>query len=341
MTDFIVHVDPNATGSGDGSTEANAYTSLNAAEAAKEQDLTAGGGHTITFLCHSSGAADADDVAIEFGLSWTTGAANPITIIGEIADDGIWSDDLYRIELDAGNNEGCIAISVPHTTLQNCQVGHTGTSGFNWAVEITVPASPHTCLIDSCIVRVNTNPSGIYSYGSSVATIRNTVIYGTGTTAGSSEGIYCVAGTINATNCTIYNVNDGVERDSGTCTATNCLVFNCGADEFDSTTTCTNCVTDDARTGCTQITTSPDQSGSGYAALVTNAAGYDFSITDTDSKLYDNGSTPTATDITGYTWVTDDIGAFAWQAAASGSILPKKLNAGLINNSLIRQRLIA
>lgn len=121
-------------------------------------------------------------------------------------------------------------------------------------------------------------------------------------------------------NCTINDCMRGIQQSGGTVAVVNGLVFE-NADDFVGTITMTYCCSDDDHTGDsgTNIVTTaaPDQSGDDYAALVVDADGRDYNVTDATSKLEGNGTddpggaiqddTDVAETARSSTW---DIGAF-------------------------------
>jgi len=98
------YVDTDVVGGlGDGTSWANAYSSLNAWEAAEQTDLVSDGDLHIARCRASSGTADTTGFFI---MGWTTGASNYIEIRVDPVDrwDGEgWADAAYRIDDSAGN----------------------------------------------------------------------------------------------------------------------------------------------------------------------------------------------------------------------------------------------
>src|SRR4030042_1579893 len=75
------YVDPDAAGAANGTSWADAYTSLNSCEAAQQQDLTDGGGDVMVIHCRCSGGT-ADSTSLDIN-GWTAAAASYIQIIVE------------------------------------------------------------------------------------------------------------------------------------------------------------------------------------------------------------------------------------------------------------------
>ena len=99
MAEVIRYVDPDATGSGDGTSWANAYTSLNAWEAAEETDLVTAGDWHHVYCRSSSGTADTNNVSVD---GWTTDSTHYILIENYDNHGGKWDSTKYRIEANAG-----------------------------------------------------------------------------------------------------------------------------------------------------------------------------------------------------------------------------------------------
>ncbi len=340
MAEINVYVDPDASGGGTGVDWTNAYNSINAAEAGEETDLVTDTDNII-FNCRSgSGSVDSSNFQI---AGWTTSTTYDIRFLGD-ADSGAWDTSAYRMESDGS----LIAIQEYDVHFEKMQFYCTNTSSSSRSLLSYGAGSGAigTHSIKNCILRFNSSGANsrlaisVSSSGDSGSTvlIENSIIYG-GVGANTygiihnSDSDY----TLTATNNTIYAMGYGIDA-SRTLTAKNNLIFNC-VDDFNGVgITATYCASDDSQagTGNFQIT----QTASDYAALVTDAAGGDFSVTDSSSELYNAGTNTGAPsdDIIGTSRpqaTTTDIGAFELVVGAgSGRPLPQRVLTGCFGGCL-------
>jgi hypothetical protein len=149
MADTIYYVDPDATGTGDGSSYTNAYTSLNAAVNARA--ATVGAGDRIIFRCQSgSGTADTTPVV----LPDTLNGLGIVRIEGTETNLGcVWNTDNYRLEI--ANTRAFYSVIANHLNLElvNLQINNTidaeweTCAFFTW----TTTWATQSLLIDRCI----------------------------------------------------------------------------------------------------------------------------------------------------------------------------------------------
>lgn len=118
MAEVIRYVDPDATGSGDGTSWTDAYTSLNAWEAAEETDLVTDGDWHHVYCRSSSGTADTTAVTVD---GWTTDSTHYIQIEVAEADrhDGKWDTSAYRLET---NNATALDVNEQWTYIYGLQI---------------------------------------------------------------------------------------------------------------------------------------------------------------------------------------------------------------------------
>lgn len=224
MAETIYYVDPDVSGgAGDGSTWANAYSSLNAAETAQDGNITAG--NAVVFVCGHNGASQttADTAAVNV-FGWTTDADSYVAIRTETADrhTGLWSDAKYRLTIA---DSKALQISEDYVRVEGLQVAVTHTSAANQsALYVSAQATSDIRINDTLVKHAadNTNAQqGIYLSGG-IATVWNCAAYGLGTTALFTNGAMVVTGTMTVYSSTLIGGYAGLRVTTGsTCTAKN------------------------------------------------------------------------------------------------------------------------
>ena len=121
------YVDPDATGAANGTSFADAYTSLFDCEAAEQQDLTDAGGDVMEIHCRSS-AGTVDSTRVDF-IGWTTAVASYISIAVDAADrhDGKWTTgNVYRLEVTmTGDSQSVLKLSEDYVRVDGLQIAFT------------------------------------------------------------------------------------------------------------------------------------------------------------------------------------------------------------------------
>lgn len=319
-TTYYVDVDV-VGGAGDGSSLANAYSSLALAMGARDADITAGNAHR--FLCHNTlGGADG---LVTFSGLYITDADSYVSVVPAVAyrHAGIYDNSKYRIEIDDDDNP--FRNNIEYFRVDGVQFTFEVTPDNNsrGISSITIDAVNDirysNLLVKGISAGTGWNRAAQSGDADADPVWWNCIFYGAftwGPYALGDEKFY---------NCTVNGCTiAGILRASGTVDVQNCLVFET-ADDFNGTfNSITYCRTDDDHTGDSGTNAVITQVADDYAALVTNADGGDFSVTDSSSELYNtgDGGTPKVTftdDIIGTTrgpadgdW---DIGAFELVAA--------------------------
>ncbi len=246
---------------------------------------------------------------------------------GDSCFDAYFTEYIYIIGLQLASDTTCIIANQGANcrpelyTIGECLITSTGPS--DWEYGIGLLAAQNANNLDW--------------------TIYNTIIYGfDGGSNACGLKAYGDAWTVNIYNSTIYGCYSGIHEDSygsPVVSVYNTLVFNC-TDDIDGATVGVFCATEEGYdTGSDGVTISQTGGTPAYAALVTNAAAGDFSVTDDGSELYDAGDTDPggadapATDIIGIgrpnnssAW---DIGAWELFVAAAGGSAAQVINVNM------------
>jgi len=275
------------------------YTSLDAWEDALGG--TAGGGtpgnlpagdEIAQALCRSSSGTN-DTLPIIIG-GWTTGAANYIEILGtDFPDDGIFDDTKYVIH-NNDNQSYMIQQTEDYVQFRKIQFKVTATSGTKHNIYVYGQGTSDI-YFDSCIFEGVCSGTGA-SYAVNVNDAEATVTMYNCTVNGFISGADTAFQGISIANaahfyifnCTVHNCYQGIKQQSGTVTVKNTVIFNC-TDDIVGTVTLSNCATEDGDDSGNNGNITITQKADDWAALVTDAAGGDFSVTDADSQLYDAG----------------------------------------------------
>ena len=327
MTDW--YVNPDAVGAGDGTSEADAYTTLAAAETAKQADIT--GTESVVFLCSATGdTADSTSCVI---TGWTTDATHTITVKANTgrAHDGIYGNASGAYKLEVTDNE-CIDSRENYVDLDGIQFQYTFVATGANCISMSSLDAGNAINISNCIVVINSTNNGasgiVCSDTDGVFSLWNNLVYSTASKPGTGINIGA-ASSADIYNCTVYGEFDtnGIrETATGTVTAKNCISGNTDDDFSFGFDTVDYCASDDG-----DGTNSVAPSGASWANEFTTP-GSVFTVKDTSANIYhggldqDSDALIPATDIVGTTRPSGanavSIGAFEF-VAAGGSVIPK------------------
>jgi hypothetical protein len=316
MATVTRYVDPDVSGgAGDGTTWADAYSSLNAWESGEQTNLVTDGDDHIVYVRSSSGTADTTVCGIS---GWTTGDGNDITIEAASGHEALktgWSTSRYRLET---SNATALWEYDGWVTYKYLQVGKSSSNGdYQRVFELGPAGISNDRIIIGCRFKQASNNSyieqGIVLADSNCdIVVENSIIYNSGTDADTDNVALLIQ---DCNTALIYNndVFDGyynIKRDAGTVTVKNTNAGTAGQNNFNGTITVDYCCSDDG-TG----TNSQTPNGADWDNELNDSANGDFTAL-TGGNIEDNGVGPTSdanvptTDIDGTTrsGTTCDIG---------------------------------
>ncbi len=321
------YVNPDATGAGNGTSESDAYTTLQAAETAKNADIT--GTESVVFLCSATG--DTDDTTMCVFAGWTTDATHTITIKANTgrAHDGIFGNAANAYKL-AVTDADSLDTRENYVTIDGIQVKliFSSSDTFEDCIKVGTLDAGNAIIISNCVL-VQEEGGGTVKYkgieindGDAVVDIFNCIVYG-----GSRRGIDIAAGaTADIYNCTVtgYSSVDGIRAQTDVvATCKNCVSYN-NLDDFDTIDTIDFCADDD-----NDGTNNVSPVGGDWANEFTTP-GTVFTVKDTSANIYLGGLDQNsdakipAADIVGTTRPAGanpvSIGAFEFVAAAGVTI---------------------
>ena len=313
------YVDPDATGGGTGVDWTNAYTSLNAWEAAEQTNLVSDGDSHIVYCRSSSGGDDTVGCLID---GWTTGSGNTITIEGaDFPSDGVLDATKYLLNT---TNATCINNDEDYVTVRKIQGKLTTSSAYRYVLDFRSSNSSGRWLIEKCICKVISTVSvDGFVYGMMLDNsgdnididVINCTVEGAVYGAESHHmGIRMWRVTDGAIfNCTVYNCYIGINCDDMGGTLKNCAIGNCTVDFGGNAASWADyCCSDDG------LGTNPQGPLSGsWANEFTNVAGDDFSLVSGGNCIGNGTDDPSSglysDDIVGVTRNSSwDIGAFEY-----------------------------
>lgn len=327
MAQLDRYVDTDVVGGlGDGSSWANAYSSMNTAEAGLQADLVTATNNMVIHFRSSGGTADT--TATTF-TGWTLSETYNLVLIVDQTDRhaGKWDTSKYRLYVASGS---ALTISEDYISVKGLQINiHTPTGSSQIIYISGVTAGANKIYVENCILKGGGGTSytshGIRCAANTVLYTKNTVAYNCGT----GYGFRCDGATHYVYNCTAYGSARGFsDGTAGTLVLKNCLGASNTSDfTVDATSTLNYCSSSDA--------TADDRDGDGTSGnnltsqtfTFGDAANGDFHLQVTDTGAKDHGTSlasdavyPFSDDIDGVTRTgTWDIGADEYVSASVAS----------------------
>ncbi len=253
-TEVIRYVDPDATGSANGTSWTNAYNNLSDWEDKEDTNLVTDGNWHHVYVRSSGGTADTVAVTIS---GWTTGRENYILIEAASGDEAVktgWDTNRYRLEV---TDARAIDIQEDYVRVDGLQIKLTSVDtnnvhGINVVLVGTGDIRISNCRIDGDISGTSTGNHGIQmNDADATMKIWNCIVTGFINGANTQAGYrQQVGGTVEIYNSIFYGNNIGIYEWSGTSIIKNNAVFN-NTDDVSGGDTEDYNANDDGETGST------------------------------------------------------------------------------------------
>jgi len=267
------YIDPDVVGGlGNGTSWANAYSSMNAWEAAEQTDLVSDTNIHIVYCRASSGTADATSTTIN---GWTTGASNYILIEAADGDQAVKTGidaNRYRLAVTDGT---CLFIYEDYVRINKLQIQplFSATSTY-YGTDIANQTTNNDIRISNCYYDAN----GGTRYGIRIWDAdANLKIWNTIFTVGNRGFLVGLSGAdVEMYNSIVYgSAADGVEYQAGTTgVLKNNAIFNNNDDIDNAGTVTIDYVASDDGDGTNAVAAS----GGNWANEYNNVAGGDYTL---------------------------------------------------------------
>lgn len=256
MADVVRYVDTDVVGGlGDGTSWANAYSSLSAWETAEDTDLVTDGDTHTVYCRASSGTADTTAFAVD---GWDTDSTHWLKIEVLQADrhNGAWDETAHRLYIE---DDDAYDVKEEYVYLIGLQAGlHTPTGNGNDGFRIGISEAAGNIWIENCIVKGHDDDTYqsrgiVYAAAVTNAYVKNCAFFDLGQHS-FSKGILTDDGNYYFYNITIYNAETGVDgRGGGSILCINVIGDQTSNGAFvdvaASTFVCYNCAADDETAG--------------------------------------------------------------------------------------------
>ncbi len=310
-----------------GSGASGNYASLNALEAAQQQDLTDGGGDTYTATCTTTGDKAADTTATGFS-GWVTAAANYITVIAAAGHEAVktgYDTDRYRL---ATNNATCLDIAADYVRIDGLQIFLANTSDtFKYGIFSNTLSAGNEIRISNCRIGMSDSAASAKQRGISIIAGNGIIkIWNTIIENWTLRGVNSNDTTTEIYNCIIYNCVTGISEVGGTTTVKNTASFANSGDDITGATA-DYCASDD-NTGTNNVAESGG--GAAWPDDFVDAANGDFTLKATSNLagagVNDPGSGLYSTDMDGDSYVVDSwsLGVDEIVAAPGGIVVLRR-----------------